>query len=409
MNKIRLLIATDSFLPRRDGVTRFLEEIIPRLKPTFSITIVGPQFRNDEVALPSDISYVHIPLSKRLLGDFFLPRFKPFKIMKAVRNADIVFSQSIGTIGGTALFFARRFRKKSVSFIHSVDWELASKTLHYRFFRKQAYPLIKWLAKKLYGRCTHLLLPSERIADLLSWTKITTPKTIIHLGVDTTRFTPEIQDREQKRASLGFSPLDIVIGYHGRISREKDLKTLLRAFVKLKKRYAYLKLLIIGSGVKQLETLLERQAGVIRLPVVADVERYLPLMDIYCLPSLTETTSLSTLEAMSSALPVVTTPVGFINDYIVHDKNGLFFVPKDSFSLAKQLERCILDKQLRKRLGDQARHTVVNHFDWDFTALRLLSFFKELAEPMMQKNDKKYSLKTTKETSQKTVTPIKDK
>ncbi len=379
MNKLRLLIATDSFLPRRDGVTRFLEEVIPRLQPTFEISIVGPVFRDGEVSLPEDVSYEHIPISKRMAGDFPLPKFRFWKVMRAVKKADIIFSQSLGPIGGTALFFGQRFRKKTVSFIHSVDWELWSRTSNHRLIKKYAYPFGKWLTRRLYGRASHLILPSERISDLLSWAKINTPKTIIHLGVDTNKFTPTVEKKVERRESLGLSELDLVIGYHGRISREKDLRTLVRAFVKLRKRYTFLKLLIIGSGVKQLEKQLIKQPGVVHVPAVSDVEQYLPLMDIYCLPSLTETTSLSTLEAMSTGLPVVTTPVGFIRDYVVHEVNGLFFAPGDSFSLATQLEHLINDKNLRKKLGDNARHTVVHRFDWDATSLRLVSFFKELA------------------------------
>jgi len=47
------------------------------------------------------------------------------------------------------------------------------------------------------------------------------------------------------------------------------------------------------------------------------------------LPSLTETSSISTLEAMSCGLPVIATPVGSIPDYIYNRKNGLIFEKKD--------------------------------------------------------------------------------
>ena len=40
----KLLIATDNFLPRWDGIARFLNEIIPRLSEDFDITVVSPNF-----------------------------------------------------------------------------------------------------------------------------------------------------------------------------------------------------------------------------------------------------------------------------------------------------------------------------------------------------------------------------
>ena len=40
----RLLITTDSFLPRWDGIARMLSEIIPKLSQKYEITVVAPKF-----------------------------------------------------------------------------------------------------------------------------------------------------------------------------------------------------------------------------------------------------------------------------------------------------------------------------------------------------------------------------
>jgi glycosyltransferase involved in cell wall biosynthesis len=214
----------------------------------------------------------------------------------------------------------------------------------------------------------------------LIWKDLQTPKKIINLGVDTNKFKPSNNslDVTKLRESLGIKPDNLVIGYHGRIAREKDLSTLLRAFIKLRRKHRYLKLLVVGSGIKEIEKQLEKQPGVIHVSAVSDVENYLQAMDIYCLSSLTETTSLSVLEAMSTALPVVTTSVGFVKDYISHGVNGLFFQKGDSFSLVTELELLIKSADLRKKLGNNARHTVVHSFDWDLTGMRMVDFFSGL-------------------------------
>lgn len=375
--KMCLVIASDTYLPRRDGITRFLEEVIPRLQKNFDITVIAPDFKDKNVNTPG-VTFVRIPFSRVSFGDFKTARFKPLKIAKTIKNADIVFSQGIGPIGGLALLLAQRFKKKTVSYIHSVDWELFSKAVEAKLLKRYSYPIGKWLARSLYGRCTHLIVPSERIADILTWKNIMTPKAIINLGVDTTHFHP-LEDetaRMRGREALGIEPHHTVIGYHGRISREKDILTLVRAFVKLRSNHHNLRLLIIGSGLSDIVKRLEKQPGVIYMPAVPDVEKYLPLMDIYCLSSLTETTSLGLLEAMSTELPVVTTPVGFIKDYVTHGKNGLFFLPGDSYSLMRELEHLLKDKELQKKLGANARYTVVHRFDWDLTSMRLVDFFE---------------------------------
>ena len=394
MKKKKLLILTDNYLPRRDGIVRFLVEVIPRLKNNFEISIFCPDGETsyDLNSLENDslknVNILKIPLSKRSVGDFTIPKFKPFKIFKEVSKADIIFSQTLGPIGATGLFFAQRLRKRTVSYIHSIDWELVSKVLSKSIFRKQSTNLAKFVTKFIYSRNTFLIVPSENIAELFTWATIKTPRVVINLGTDTGVFKPlDDSVREERRTKLGFSKNDVVIGYHGRIAKEKNIETLLRAFIKLRHKHKNVKLFIIGSGLKKLEKKLSNQEGVKYLRAIDNVEHFLPLMDIYCLPSLTETTSLSVLEAMSCQLPVVSTPVGFVMDYITPLKTGLFFKKKDSFALMNVFEELLAKPDLRKTLGKNARRMVIEKFNWDVTSKKLIDLFNNIELNLHEMSD----------------------
>ena len=380
MKKIKIVIVTDSFLPRRDGVVRFLSEIIPRLQENFSIKVICPDYKEENVSLPG-IEVVRIARSKRYVGDYRIAKFRPLKILKHILKADIVFGQDVALIGATGMYLAQRFRKKTVSYIHTIEWEIFPKAISEGLLRKYAYPISKRFARYLHSHCTELIVPSERTSDLLTWEGVTTPKKLIHLGVDIHRFVAleDLALRDKQRLKLGVHKGDVLLGYHGRISREKDVLTLVRAFVKLRKKHKHLKLLVLGNGIPSLINQIKKQPGVIYLPATDQVENYLPLVDIYCLPSLIETTSLTTLEAMSTQLAVVCTPVGFVKDYIIPEVNGLFFKPKDSYSLAQQLDKLIQNKHFREILGKNARKTVTEQFDWDVTATKMVQFFNEIA------------------------------
>lgn len=387
--KQTLVIATDNFLPRRDGITRFLSELIPYLRELYKIIVIAPDYDDLNVSIEG-VDFVRIPFSKQFVGDFHLPRLSPRKIFKGLRKADLVFVQTLGPIGSLSLFLAQRLHKKTISFIHNVEWELVPKAIGANILRKYAYPITKRIVRFLYSRCTKLIVPSERIADLLTWEKIKTAKKIIHLGVNTTTFKPlgNKHDRQMQRKLLGIEEGDVVIGYHGRISREKDIVTLLRAFVKLRNRHKNYRLLIIGDGLTKLVHQLKEQEGVIYRPAVDNVESYLPLIDIYCLPSLTETTSLSTLEAMSCELPVISTPVGFIKDYITPKKTGLFFKAGDSYALSQLIEKLVVDKELQISMGKNARKMVQEYFSWEQRAQQFLLFFQnELTGLSMKQKD----------------------
>lgn len=377
-HKKKLVIVTDNFLPRRDGVVRFLIEVIPRLKSQFHITVICPD--NKERVSLAGIKFIRIPLSKKVFGDFQFAKFRPSKMVRAIRKSDIVFSQTIGPIGGTGLFLGQTFKKKTVSFIHSIEWELFTKAIAHKTLKRHVGPVTKRMVRFLYNRCNKLIVPSEQVSELLLSQRINVARSVIHLGVDPNKFKPldDFDIKRKERERLGIQMDDFVIGYHGRLSREKDIFTLLRAFIHLKKTNPRFKLLIVGSGLPDIVEKLARREGVIHIPATQYVERYLPLMDVYVTPSLTETTSLSTLEAMSCELPVVSTPAGYIRDYLKEGVNGLFFPMKNSIVLAKKILYLAKRKSQRDILGKQARATVVEKFNWDVTASKLDDFFKEL-------------------------------
>jgi len=107
--KRKLVIATDNFLPRWDGIARFLSEMIPRLYKHYDIIVIAPDLGTYE---DPHIKLVKIPLMKFIkVGDFPIPAFKRKIIASVVRDADVVFSQTIGPIGITAIKMAKRYKK----------------------------------------------------------------------------------------------------------------------------------------------------------------------------------------------------------------------------------------------------------------------------------------------------------
>jgi len=104
---------------------------------------------------------------------------------------------------------------------------------------------------------------------------------------------------------------------------------------------------------------------------VDNVVDYLQAMDVFVLPSLTETSSLATMEAMACELPVVTTKVGFVKEYIREKHNGMFFPFKNSLVLSMKIEMLLENPELRAELGRNARKTIVESFSWEKTKERI--------------------------------------
>ncbi len=369
--KPRLLISTDSLLPRWDGVARTLSELIPRLSASFDITVVGPDFgaapRMDGVTL------VRFPVSRLRFGDIHFAWFHPRKIRKLVAETDVVFNQTIGPIGLCAIRAAAKLKKPCVSYVHSIEWELAAKSVK----RGKGFvtAFVKWLVRVLYNKCSLVLVPNKEVEDLLSQEGVASRKGTLMLGVDTEVFVPA-KSKSVAKWKVGVRPTAKVIGFSGRIGREKDVPTLYRAFSLVRKSHPDVVLLLVGAGIET--KLYEKDPGVMLVGPRDDVPRWLQAMDMFVLPSLTETSSLATMEAMACGLPVVVTPVGSIREYVVDGVNGLVFPRKDVSALAEKLGMLLDDKSLGVRLGRAARRTVLERHRWDIVAEQASAHIKSV-------------------------------
>lgn len=93
------------------------------------------------------------------------------------------------------------------------------------------------------------------------------------------------------------------------------------------------------------------------------VRAHLSGADIFVLPSLAEGIPVVLMEAMSSGVPCISTPVNGIPELIQHERTGLLATPGDVVSLRDQLRRLIEQPELRRRLAEAARLKVLADFD----------------------------------------------
>lgn len=381
MNKKKLLIATDNFLPRIDGVSMFLSQIIPSLLDDYEITVVAPNYGKYS---PDGYKLTTIPLGKFGSGDYVSAQIKPRRIKELVKKADIVFTQSVGPIGFLAIWYSKLFKKPCASFMHSVESELVPMSTKNIWLRRILYPLMKVATWFIYNRTKLMIMPSDGILEKISWYRIRTRKEVVNLGVDCNYFLPykEMKMKDKKTVDLLKLQLGLentfVIGNHGRLAREKDLMTLLRAYRWLRKKHKDARLIILGDGLKELKKKLGSVEGVIVPGAKLNINIYLALMDVYVTSSLTETTSLSTLEAMATGLPVISTPVGFIKEYIKDNVNGFFYPIRDEYSLYKKIDLLKKNRVLAKTIGERARKTVVNRFMWKDTVAGIKDALKSI-------------------------------
>jgi len=103
--------------------------------------------------------------------------------------------------------------------------------------------------------------------------------------------------------------------------------------------------------------------------------------EIAVVPSLYEGFGLPAAEAMSCALPIISTRAGALPEVVGEDgKAGFLVPPADPDNLAVALKRLLSDKQLGKRMGDTGRKRVLEHFSWQQTAINTVRVYEELLD-----------------------------
>ncbi|HBS34119.1 MAG TPA: hypothetical protein DEA50_03440 [Parvularcula sp.] len=85
-------------------------------------------------------------------------------------------------------------------------------------------------------------------------------------------------------------------------------------------------------------------------------------------------------EAMATGLPIVTTPVSGIPEIVEDGINGIFVPPNDEAALAEAIKRVAADSELRARLGESARRTIIEKFDSSKTTMELQKLFAAAPE-----------------------------
>jgi glycosyltransferase involved in cell wall biosynthesis len=213
----------------------------------------------------------------------------------------------------------------------------------------------------LCRQVSSIVVLNDRMRDELSAWRATISITSIPNGVDLTMYSPG-SDRPGVRRRLGLTPNDRLIVYAGRLSPEKGVDFLVRAFCRMQPDSS-VKLWLLGEGPQraQLERLVHEcgcRQQVLLTGDVSDVAPYLQSADLFVMPSQFEGQSNAVLEAMACGLPVIVTDVAGNNELVSHGENGLLVDYGDEAALDAAM-RSLLDNQLQSQALAARAHTYV--------------------------------------------------
>lgn len=203
-------------------------------------------------------------------------------------------------------------------------------------------------------------------------------------GIDTEeKFNPQKKNAEDTcllKNKHNIFPDDKIVGYVGRLVKDKGIDDLILAWDIIKTKHSKAKLLLVGpmeerdSISEQSKNKIKSDSSIIFTDFVQDASSYFLLMDVFVLPTYREGFPTVSLEASSMSLPVVTTKATGCTESILENKTGLFISNKPE-DIASKIMFYLENEDIAKEHGKNGRHFVQSNFEqtiiWDLIAEKL--------------------------------------
>ncbi len=250
----------------------------------------------------------------------------------------------------------------------------------------------KQASQRAFTAATSVIAVSREVADhVCGYKKVRGRVHVIPNGVNPMRFPHGVQP------ALPNPSHSFVIGFLGTLKPWHDTDGLVEAFSLVHAQDPNVRLLVVGDGPqkKSMQSalserrLLEDSHFTGSVPP-ATVPPLLASMNVAVAPYVESEnhyfSPLKLFEYMAADLPVVAAATGQIKDVIRDEENGLLYPPGDSFVMAKKILRLKQDRELRGRLGQAARSTVLREYTWGGNVRRILRLagFKTIREFPLQ-------------------------
>ncbi len=171
----------------------------------------------------------------------------------------------------------------------------------------------------------------------------------------------------------------------GRMVRDKGIHEMVEAFVRVNKKYADTRLILLGKFEPDLDPISPETAEIIKShPAIvtpgyqSDVRPWLKASDVLVHPSYREGFPNVILEAGAMELPCIVTDINGSNEVILPGRNGLIVPTHDADALAAAMMQMLDHPEQVKAMGNEARPLIASRFDRRDVHKALLERYKEI-------------------------------
>ena len=229
----------------------------------------------------------------------------------------------------------------------------------------------KWA--RSYESVDLFLSPSKFIAELAARYRIDKRKIkVLHNGIDTKKYNPSCLDNNYAI-------------YFGRISREKGIEVLLKAYKLIfaeqnKNAKVNIGLKILGTG-PLFEKLKNEyfQVEFLEYKTGNELKKLISESSFVVVPSqCNENCSMSVLESMAYGKPVISSRIGGLPEQVEDNKTGFLFQMGNIEELKKKMTLLSKNKELRTEMGKEARKNLEKKYSFEAHCAKLMKIYEDL-------------------------------
>jgi alpha-1,6-mannosyltransferase len=384
---VKICDLTQFYSPVSGGVKRYLHEKIDYIHkhaPRHEHVLIVPGAKTKLKANGCSRVYtIRSPLVSRTAQYRALLNLRAVEEILEQEEPDVIESGDPYQLGWRALKVGRALRVPVIGFYHSHFPEAyvrKSARLLGKTATRRVMKLSRAYVRKLYNQHAATLVASERLARVLRDWGVHNVR-VLSLGVNTEIFRPDGSGTEAIRRSFGVNSGQNLLLYVGRLAKEKNTVTLLRAFRILQRRRPdEFHLLVIGDGPDRvhLRNTQLRNKNLSWIRYCADPSElagFYRAADLFVHPGVQETFGLAALECQACGTPVVGIRGSYMDNIICHDQES-WAMENTPDALANAIEECS-DRRLSV-LGRNAARVVRSLYNWPRVFDELFCIYREL-------------------------------
>lgn len=208
---------------------------------------------------------------------------------------------------------------------------------------------------------------------------------IVYNGCDSEEFRPP-SSKEHAKTILRLNPKERVLLFCGELIDRKGINQLLTAWQMVCRKISDWHLYLVGGvpsrKLRQNVLSLQKDFNVHMIGRVDTkaVIHWMQAADAYIQPSVQEGLANATMEAMATALPVISTDCHGQKELLQNGLNGYVVPPDDPYALAQAIEQVSGDLKAAMKMGEEARKTIESNFQPAVHVKHLAHLLREMAD-----------------------------